>query len=358
MNKDFVKYCNFSTDKLLVYTRFEGYVDRTQKNEKSIKNLECNKTRGILSYSSKKRIRKIIELWTQAIAIKAKVNKKNKAWRKKQMTFLTLTLPSMQLESDKENKRNLLNRFLIQLQRISELTTYLWVAEKQMNGNIHYHILCNSEIEWRLIRTLWNEILNDNGYIENYRQNQIHFHRYGFKIREDLLSKWSEEKQREAYQKGMNDNWSDPNSTDIHSLEHVDNPSAYVTKYMTKSIDEEIKEIKKVWKENGLSDEEIDRERMSLINEKYSHLMIDGKLWGCSKNLQELKQYCAALDSTIEDVIDETISRDIRNKWENLYCSVIKNVNLNEVKNRSPTHYNEFMKNAIKNYNIIYNIKN
>ena len=99
---------------------------------------------------------------------------------------------------------------------------------------------------------------------------------------------------------------------------------------------------------------EMDIEKWKLINEKYTHLLIDGKLWGCSKNLQNLKQYSTSIDSTIEDVILETVNRDSSNKWENLHCVVVKNINLNEVKNRSPVHYNLLIKTSIENYNIIY----
>lgn len=356
MNNDFVTYCNFSTDKLLIYTKYEGFIDRSKVSDTSLENLKNNRTKGILSASSKKKIRKIISLWCQAIDVKKKVSKKNNQWKKKQMTFLTLTLPAQQLESDKDNKRNLLNRFLIQIQRDSSLSSYLWCAEKQMNGNIHYHIICNTTIDWKYIRSLWNRILDDNGYIENYRQNQIHFHKNGFNVRKDLLKFWSEEKQFEAYKKGVENNWSDPNSTDIHSLEKVESPDKYMTKYMTKSIDEELKNLYKVWNDAELTPKEMDVEKWNVINEKYSHLLIEGKIWGCSKNLQNLIQYSAALDSYIEDVIFETINRDNGNKWENLYCIIVKNINLNEVKNRSPSHYNELIKTSIINYNIIYNL--
>lgn len=357
MDNQVVTYCNFSTDKLLIYNKYEGYINREKVKDSSLKNLDCNRTKGILSAASKKRIRKIISLWCQAVDIKKKVSRKNNDWKKLQMTFLTLTLPSQQLDSDIENKRNLLNRFLIQIQRESGLSAYLWCAEKQMNGNIHYHIVCNTTIKWTLIRRIWNDILDDNGYIENYRQNQIHFHKNGFNVRTDLLKYWNEERQFEAYKKGVENNWSDPNSTDIHSLEKIDNPSAYMTKYMTKSIDDEMKDLYKIWNDAGLTLAEMDVEKWNVINEKYKHLLIEGKIWGCSKNLQNLSQYNSAIDSTIEDIIIETINRDSKNKWENLHCVVVKNINLNEVKNRSPVHYNLLIKTSIENYSIIYTLK-
>lgn len=356
MSHDFITYCNFSTDKILMYSKYDGYIDRSKVSESSLYNLKNNHTKGILSYASKKKIRKIISLWCQAIDVKKKVSRKNNAWKKLQMTFLTLTLPAPQMHSDKEFKRILLNRFLIQIQRDSELCCYLWCAEKQMNGNIHFHIVCNSFIDWREIRNLWNDILDDNGYIEVYRNNQNYFHADGFKLRTDLLKYWSEEKQYNAYLEGIKNNWSDPNSTDIHSLEKIDNPASYITKYLTKSIDEELKSMYKIWNDAGLTLSEMDMEKWNLINDKYRHLLIEGKLWGCSKKLQLLIQYSAALDSSIEDVVIETINRDKNNEWKNIHCTVVKNVNLNEVKNRSPVHYSNLIKTSLENYSIIYSL--
>ena len=349
-----IPYCTFSENKFTTYRRFYGANPRKNDNKNSLKNLENNKAKGLLSHSSKKRIRSIINLWSESINIKKKVSRKNNDWKLKQLTFITLTLCSNQLESDKENKRNLLNRFLIELQRKSNLSNYLWCAEKQKNGNIHYHILSNSEIEYKIIRSIWNKILDDNNYIENYRQNQIHFHKDGFKIRTEFLEHWNEEKQYNAYLNGVNNNWSDPNSTDIHSLRKIENIANYVTKYMTKSIDEEIKENYKNWYDAGLTKSEIDVEKWKLINEKYSHLLIDGKIWACSKSLQQLAKYSSSIDGTIQDVIYSTIERNEKNLWKNEFCEIIENINLNEVKNKSPVHYNLFIKNALENYNKIY----
>lgn len=350
-----IPYCTFSEKKFTTYLKFSGINPKKNDNKKSLKNLEDNKAKGILSHGSKKRIRSIINLWSEAINIKKKVSRKNNDWKLKQLTFITLTLCANQLESDKENKRNLLNRFLIELQRKSNLSNYLWCAEKQKNGNIHYHILSNSEIEYKIIRSIWNKILDDNNYIENYRQNQIHFHKDGFKIRTEFLQNWSAEQQYNAYLNGVDNNWSDPNSTDIHSLRKIDNIANYVTKYMTKSIDEEIKENYKNWYDEGLTKSEIDVEKWKLINEKYSHLLIEGKIWACSKSLQTLTKYSSSVDSTIDDVINSTIDRDSKNLWKNEFCEIIDNINLNEVKNKSPIHYNLFIKNSLDNYNKIYN---
>lgn len=357
-NFDFITYCNFSLDKFLIYTKYDGFVNRSNGNSNSLRNLECNKTKGILSNSSKKKIRKIIGLWSDAISVKKKVSGKNNAWKKKQITFITLTLPSLQLESDKENKRNLLNRFLIELQRKSNVSNYLWCAEKQLNGNIHYHLLSNSTVDYLVIRNIWNSILDDNNYIENYRQNQIHFHKDGFKIRTELLKNWNEEKQYTAYLNGTNCNWSNPNSTDIHSLEKINNIASYVTKYMTKSIDDELKSHYKIWQDAGLTDKEKDTEKWRIINEKYSHLLIDGKIWACSKSLQTLVKYSTPLDYSLELVINSTVDRDVNNKWSNEFCDVISNINLNEVKNKAPCYYNEFIKTNIENYNKIYSLQN
>ena len=202
---------------------------------------------------------------------------------------------------------------------------------------------------------MWNAIQNDNNYIDAYRENQLYFHKDGFCFREELAKNWNYQQQLDAYNHGMNTNWTDPNSTDIHSLEKIDNIANYITKYLTKSIDENFTELYKVWRDAGLTAKEIDIEKWNVINEKYSHLLIDGKLWSCSSNLQTLVKYSCPVDSQVEDIVFSTINRDSSNEWKNIHCSVISNINLNEVKNRSPVLYNDFIKTTLNNYNLLYN---
>jgi hypothetical protein len=94
----------------------------------------------------------------------------------------------------------------------------------------------------------------------------LKFFALGFKVRPELLHKWSYKDQLNAYNKGQATSWNSPNSTDIHSVKNIRNLSAYVIKYMCKSVQNQ-----------GLQ----------------------GRLWGCSTNLSNVKGASIDIDSQV-----------------------------------------------------------
>lgn len=119
-------------------------------------------------------------------------------------TFATLTLPFAQSHCDKTIKRECLNKTLIYLQRHHRVKNYLWKSEVQNNGNIHFHVLFDQYLPHQELRAIWNKSLEPLNYIEWFKQ------------------KW---------------NHDNPNSTDIHSLKKRKNIQAYISKYVSKSIE-------------------------------------------------------------------------------------------------------------------------
>jgi len=66
-----------------------------------------------------------------------------------QITFLTLTLSSSQGNiADKTIVKTLLEPLLQQLRRKYKCKSYVWRAEKQKNGNLHFHITTNQYIPY------------------------------------------------------------------------------------------------------------------------------------------------------------------------------------------------------------------
>jgi len=183
------------------------------------------------------------------------------------ISFITLTLSSEQKHSDNEIKEKLLNHFFIEAKKKWNVKNYLWKAEKQVNGNIHFHILSDKFIHWNELRNVWNRIQNKLGYVDAYRAQMLEFHKGGFKVREDLLKRWEYKKQINAYREGSRQDWMNPNSTDIHSLRFISNTKAYVMKYVTK--------------------EQKDHD-------------IKGRLWGCNYELTDLPGGRTVVDLKIE----------------------------------------------------------
>jgi len=188
-----------------------------------------------------------------------------KAYRFK-IAFITLTLPSHQIHSDQEIKDSLLNQFLIELRYRFKVKNYLWRAEKQKNGNIHFHILVDRFIPWSELRDKWNRICNKLHYVDRYRDEMKQFHTGGFQVRADLLKTWDYKKQVKAYQAGKANDWNNPNSTDIHSLRKISHVQAYILKYCTKD------------EKNGL---------------------VAGRMWGCNENLSTIKGAQLIVDSVL-----------------------------------------------------------
>lgn len=282
---------------VILYKTFEN-VQKKQVNVQSLGNLLQNRTNGHnyngwMSDETKRRTRKMIYSW---LAMLQQTSRKP--------TFVTLTLPAQQQHDDKFIKEKMLcDRFIKAAFRHWKIQNYFWRAEPQANGNIHFHLLFDDWVEWQKVRGEWNSICNSFGYIEAYRQNQLAAHPNGFqynpsinngsrqkqwnayRMKESRAGKqplsiraWDEMKQREAYEYGMQTNWSNPNSTDIHALQSVRNAGAYVTKYMTKTPDD-VSQYRK----------------------------IEGRIWGASDALRELKLYSELRESVTDFETGEII---------------------------------------------------
>lgn len=82
------------------------------------------------------------------------------------INFITLTLSSAQMHSDTYINKHLLKPFLTWLERHWNVHNYIWKAEIQDNGNIHYHITTNKYIPKKSIQSKWNSIQNNHGYVK------------------------------------------------------------------------------------------------------------------------------------------------------------------------------------------------
>ena len=164
--------------------------------------LEDNKPDGQISFKAEKRIRNAID-WLLEITPKKKFyapKYKKHYWFR--INFITLTLASKQVHSDSTIKKVLLNQFLVECRKKWKVHNYLWRAESQKNGNIHFHICTDQFIPWLELRNNWNRIQNKLGYVDRFHVK--HKHRA-------------------------------PNSTDVHSIKKIKNISAYLAKYCTKN---------------------------------------------------------------------------------------------------------------------------
>lgn len=310
------KIAVFAPSHIVVYKDFSKLPKRTQDNKNSLNNLIQNKGytyNGYMSPPTGRKVRKMINCLLLTLSTKRTHNARRP-------TFVTLTLPAKQQHDDNFIKRNLLNNFIKYAREKWNVKYYIWRAEPQGNGNIHFHIIFDNRICWKKIRAKWNIYLHINGYIQQYRTNQQTFHKNGFTLNTIITNNpnrkqqyknyirkakragttietfinWDERLQREAYNYGVKTNWSNPNTTDIHGLRGIRNVSAYITKYMTKDDTKHInklQELKEKIQKTAIGEQERTAAATELNKLQTRYRTIKGRIWGASDSLRELKYY-------------------------------------------------------------------
>ena len=157
-------------------------------------------------------------------------------------SFITLTLSAGQSHSDNWIKQNMLKNFIDALRKRYPAISYVWRAEVQKNGNIHFHILTDHFIPMHYVSYLWNKIQFKNGYLHEYMAKKGHMH---------------------------------APSTEIKKVKNDKDLSKYMRKYMIKNLKKKAGEQLKM---------------------ELNQRLITGKLWGCSDNLL-LKPYSCEVDA-------------------------------------------------------------
>lgn len=189
------------------------YVDVSNVTKKS--NLSENLNKGFKQNSeiSKSSIKKIISAvsWLEVFATeKIYITKSGKRMRHK-LSFITLTLPAKQKHSDKEIVKKVLQRWLNNVRKNYGLRNYVYRAETQKNGNIHFHLVTDSNLNYYQILHTWNKALENLNYISSFKKNT---------------------------------NKEVPNSVDIKRVSNSSKISNYIAKYLAKGSKENEKRRK------------------------------------------------------------------------------------------------------------------
>jgi hypothetical protein len=176
------------------------------------------------------------------------------------------------------------------------LWAYVWKAESQDNGNIHFHIVTNIFIDHKIIREAWNRIIEKFGYIEAYSSKMIAKFANGFIF--DNTQKWINKKtgkeaiaprsvQLQRMKQGSQSGWRNPNSTDVHAIKKVSNLGGYLATYMGKK--DKLKKSCPSHLKQEFAIAEKDVTKMQLLHETNPEIFkrpITGQLWNSSKNLK------------------------------------------------------------------------
>lgn len=153
------------------------------------------------------------------------------------MCFITLTLPSKQITPTIEVTKNLLNPFLTEIRQRTEMSNYVWRLEFQKNGNVHYHLVTDTYLDYYFVKQIWNRLLASNGYIAPYQEKwaKLSLLEYNNKVNPYHKIEFSVIKKR--YFRARQENWSNPNSIDVRSVISSQSIASYISKYFGKAGD-------------------------------------------------------------------------------------------------------------------------
>ena len=232
---------------------------------------------------------------------------------KEKITFATLTLASEQIKSyhedyvehyadDKEIKKECFNQLMTELRQLKGVENYVWKAEKQLNGNLHFHILLDKRIDKDWLRERWNKLQNKFGFVERYAQKMrpLSYRQY-YDLRMSQMKplpanatdKMKKKRAKtianmpNAYKYGVDTDWQNPNSTDIETLKDIDNVASYIAKYMAKSENDEKAENSKIEAEKVRLQEKYGTNLVVLNMFVFG---IRGRIWQCSQSISKARK--------------------------------------------------------------------
>lgn len=189
---------------------------------------------GTLSRVQLRKVKKILSLFSYS------------EYAGKYLAFLTLTLPSRQMHHDRVIRR-CLSLYLDLLKKTKGLDNYVWKAEPQKNGNIHFHLLIDRFIDKEYLQKKWNVILNKLGYIDKYTEKM---NNTSLKEYLNVRKKWknfNEKTALRAYIRGRANGWKTPTSTKVETPKSKEKIQGYLIKYFLKQEEDKRPVIGAVW---------------------------------------------------------------------------------------------------------------
>lgn len=334
----------FSTEGLFAMDRARLLGENYDPKVQPIINSD-RKSHGKVSIQARRKIEKAIDYLLVISSNKSQLNRISGRSINFKVAFITLTLPSKQIHSDKEIKNKCLNQFITELCKVYKVKNFIWRSERQQNLNVHFHILIDKFIPYQEIRDRWNRIINKLGYVDRYRQEQQNWHSQGFRVRPELLKTWSKEKQFQAYLRGSKNHWNSPNSTDIHSIRKITNIKRYIVKYMTKQNEDKLEnsELKEL-------------ENLEKIETGLTEIYESGRIWACSQNLSKITGARLELDSLVQKEMEQIIEDTEIYRFTDKYFSIYY-IDIEKLRQKGLDYlFKKFCEYLIKRFNFNYQL--
>lgn len=254
-----------------------------------------------LSQQSKRKLNKAISYMCHLAPEKKVKGVKYEGYMKFKVSFVTLTLSSQQQHSDNEIKKTCLAPFLDYMRKVYHAKRFVWKAERQRNGNIHFHILFDVFIPYDKIRYQWNKCQNRLGYIDRYFSNSNNcsaIHSFA-------------------------DSYNLVNSTDVHSVKKIRDLKRYLAKYMIKSGNSHKQRVKRnSWNlpkhyEKGLITVSHGA-KLFLKN-----IVNSGRVWSCSYDLVNISGAVDICAGDLSNEVDKLLANsNVYVKRERYFCYI------------------------------------
>lgn len=212
-----VELTQIRSNSILIYYQSDQILSGTFKpHQNSLSTLlHSNTYSGKVTKGSTKRLQKALDIFLQSTPTRRVYNPISKRYQKFRFGFMTLTAPpEIQAVDMKIVKSRMLGSYFDWLRRKEQVRNYIWKAELQKNGSLHFHITLDQFIHHSNVRNRWNELLNRHGILDRFKEEYGHCN---------------------------------PNSTDIHSVKKIKNIEAYLSKYLCKEDPATRKIMGKVW---------------------------------------------------------------------------------------------------------------
>ena len=231
--------------------------------------------KAVLSTKAQKNLRNCFN-WFNLISNKKTVysKKENKTFTFR-FSFITLTLSDVQKHPDDYIKKHMLEPFLKWMYRSWHCNSYIWKAEVQNNGNIHFHITTNKFIHWKSVRTKWNRLLAAHGYCK-------------------------------VFQDGSNDKGD--SATEIRAVKNDKEISKYIAAYVSKKDVFKSKKNHEKKKKEFIESITCELNNHFYMKENYRQIqcsdgavreykrIVNGRSWGASVNLNQSGVFITHMD--------------------------------------------------------------
>lgn len=287
-------------DRISVYCESLDKDKQRCSNYTYYSNFLDNSHDGVMSKSARARLQQAV-VW---LLYRSKPKRITVAETGKSFTFrvnfITLTLPTQQRHTDQEIKNICLSNFFKLCAQQFDLSDYVWRAEAQLNGNIHFHITTGTYLPHKEIRRLWNQSLQLLGYIDEYE------------------AKWHHR---------------NPPTENVTAVKHVRDLTRYLSKYMAKDrrfakigelrkIDGEVVEV--LYGSQQYREEDGGKKRGKVIGSVIAGPIrrIEGRLWFLSRSLSKCKPIALSeVDGDI-DLITPLIQDGLLRKWDGEHATM------------------------------------